>query len=367
MLSSETISYDKEEVKRALVDVKKVCQALGLMEGYKPRGPNKVMIKCPWPGGHHDNTPSCSVSLDGIILANCFGCGRNGDVLSLIAAAHNLNLNDRRDFQKILSIGAEIAGLQPQNFLHQKKFHTSPIAINNTKETPIYPPEQEVINFWDECLPVNEDKDCWQIITSRFTEKKPSTSIKTYADRVVDRNLIRSIPGASVCPGWAQIARKNWFESGHKMVLQAFNHLGQMRSIRGWRVDNQTPKRVGPSGYNLKGLVLADALARQILETGKKPDWWPLTEQLTVVISEGEPDFVTQSVIRNDNDETAPACFGVFVHGGWSKEVSERIPNLTKVIIRTHNDKSGNDYFNEISDQLKNKCTIKRIIINGNL
>ena len=56
MLSSETISYDKEEVKRALVDVKKVCQALGLMEGYKPRGPNKVMIKCPWPGGHHDNT-----------------------------------------------------------------------------------------------------------------------------------------------------------------------------------------------------------------------------------------------------------------------------------------------------------------------
>ena len=117
--------------------------------------------------------PSCSVSLDGIILANCFGCGRNGDVLSLIAAAHNLNLNDRRDFQKILSIGAEIAGLQPQNFLHQKKFHTSPIAINNTKETPIYPPEQEVINFWDECLPVNEDKDCWQIITSRFTEKNP--------------------------------------------------------------------------------------------------------------------------------------------------------------------------------------------------
>ena len=104
------------------------------------------------------------------------------------------------------------------------------------------------------------------------------------------------------------------------MVLQAFNHLGQMRSIRGWRVDNQTPKRVGPSGYNLKGLVLADALARQILETGKNQiGGLLLNSSLSSLVKASLILSRNQSFEMTTMKQLLPALASLFTAGGQKK------------------------------------------------
>lgn len=53
------------------------------------------------------------------------------------------------------------------------------------------------------------------------------------------------------------------------------------------------PKRVSPKGYSTAGLVLADEVGCEVLEHGAAPWWWPAGEPLMVVVSEGEPDWLS--------------------------------------------------------------------------
>lgn len=97
-------------IRHALTDARAVVERLGLTNGPSSmrRQPRGVTIRCPW---HDEHTPSCSVRLadDGTIAVNCFGCGKTGDVLTLIAHARGFDLT--RDFRDVLRAGAELAGL----------------------------------------------------------------------------------------------------------------------------------------------------------------------------------------------------------------------------------------------------------------
>jgi len=67
-----------------------------------------VLVRCL---AHGDRTPSCSVSRggDGTVQVRCFGCELAGDALHLVAAVYDLDT--ARDFQRVLQLGAELAGL----------------------------------------------------------------------------------------------------------------------------------------------------------------------------------------------------------------------------------------------------------------
>jgi hypothetical protein len=97
---------DAGELRRALDDPWRLCEALGLTEGAE-RQRTGLSVRCPW---HPDQGPSCSVTKgpDGTVRARCFGCGRTGDALSLIAAVRSLDLV--RDFGAVLREAARIAG-----------------------------------------------------------------------------------------------------------------------------------------------------------------------------------------------------------------------------------------------------------------
>jgi DNA primase len=97
---------DALRLRRALVDVRKLCAALGLLRGAK-RQAHGLLVLCPW---HHEKHASCSVTLaeDGTVRAHCFACQASGDALALIARVRELDV--RRQFREVLAEAARIAG-----------------------------------------------------------------------------------------------------------------------------------------------------------------------------------------------------------------------------------------------------------------
>jgi DNA primase len=96
------------QVRAALVDPVALLRGLGLGAGARREG-RRYVCRCPW---HGEKNPSCSIEPgpnEGTLRARCFSCGAGGDVLALIAAVHQLDA--RRDFQRILDIGAGLAGI----------------------------------------------------------------------------------------------------------------------------------------------------------------------------------------------------------------------------------------------------------------
>jgi len=96
-------------LRRALVDVRKLCASLGLSKGAKPQA-RGFLVLCPW---HVEKHASCSVSLgqDGTVRVHCFTCQVSGDALTLIARVRELDV--KTQFRDVLAEAARIAGSDP--------------------------------------------------------------------------------------------------------------------------------------------------------------------------------------------------------------------------------------------------------------
>jgi hypothetical protein len=129
-----------------------------------------------------------------------------------------------------------------------------------------------------------------------------------------------------------------------------------MRSVRAWCVlAGKDPKRVPPAGYRAAGLVLACPNAVAMLATARAPEG----TRARVVVTEGDPDFLTWATRYSDASEDAPAIFGV-VSGSWSTEFAERIPVGSKVIVRTHADVAGDGYARLVQRYFEGRCDVWR-------
>jgi hypothetical protein len=104
----------------------------------------------------------------------------------------------------------------------------------------------------------------------------------------------------------------------------------------------------------VKGAVMADPLGRLLL-AGDPVEWWT---NRTVIVNEGEPDWLTVSTFYSDGED-APAVLGV-VSGSWTPEIGARIPSGCRVVIRTHLDKAGDRYADEIRASLAGRCDVRR-------
>ena len=139
---------DALELRHRLNDAREVCAMLGLLEGAKPQA-RGLLIRCLW---HEDQTPSCSVrqAADGTLAVHCFGCAASGDVLSLVAGAHQLDV--RREFAEVLRVATDLAGGPPTSDVTSIKAKRS--APNPPQR---YPPADEVGSVWAACTPVTLD------------------------------------------------------------------------------------------------------------------------------------------------------------------------------------------------------------------
>lgn len=97
-----------QQIRARVADPMATCQALGLAKGVKRQGGGGVLICCPV---HNEKSPSCSVTFgkDRTLRWKCFACSASGDVLTLIAVVHGLNVSS--DFVRVLELGADMAGI----------------------------------------------------------------------------------------------------------------------------------------------------------------------------------------------------------------------------------------------------------------
>lgn len=89
------------EVRRSLADPRVVAEALGLERSRE----EQAKWVCPRHGGA---SLSLTVGRDRTLRVKCFGCDLAGDVFSLLAEVHGLDV--RSDFPALLVRGAELAG-----------------------------------------------------------------------------------------------------------------------------------------------------------------------------------------------------------------------------------------------------------------
>jgi DNA primase len=332
-------------IKARLTDPRAVCEKLGLLTGATRQG-GGLLVRCP---AHGDRTPSCSVTRgrDKTLRVRCFGCAFSGDVFHLIAA--RLALDVRTRFQEVLAHAAVLAGVSLDDGAPPPRPARPPPRLSPVPERP-YPPTAQVVALWAACQPVPDDHEVAACLEARGLDP----------DAVETFDVARALPRTTVVPRWARFGDHGWTETGHRLVVAMYDAEGVLRSVRAWRVtDNETPKRLPPTGYRASGLVMADALGRRLLASGAPRGPWPSGHPRRAVVVEGEPDFVTWATRFSDANETATAVFGI-VAGSWTDQMATRIPDGTRVLLRTDADAAGDRMAEAVRASLADRCHVKR-------
>lgn len=214
------------------------------------------------------------------------------------------------------------------------------------------PPQHEIMEVWSSSAEVADDPVAFDYLR----EKR---SIDPFT--VTDRELARVIPQGQRLPSWAVCKGRSWSTTGLRLVIPLYGPDGTLESVHARTVSSgaaDMPKGASPKGYDVGGLVMADALGQMILGSGTTPAWWDWGP-LWVYICEGAPDHLTAAVSFPDYDERAPATFGV-ISGSWAESVARRIPDGSEVTVGTHTDSQGDKYAQQIYETHQ-RCRMLRL------
>lgn len=336
MTGSQRPDYARA-VRAGLTRPRQLLERLGVdLSGAQAQAGEGVLIRCPV---HAERTPSCSVTRggDGTIRVRCFGCDFAGDALHLIAAVRGLQL--RGSFLEVLAEGAELGG---QHQLADEIRAGG--AVGDRPRAPLppmpppeppreYPPEEQVAALWRESLPLSDSAPCAAYLRARKIDPVIAEG----------RQLARAIRGVDL-PDWARYGARSWFETGHRMLVRAFDAGAALRSVRACRVtEGDSPKRLPPKGHRASGLVLANRAAWAMLAGREAPR--------RVLVAEGEPDWLTLATTQPE----ATAVLGI-TSGSWTEEIASRIPDAADVVVMTDPDQAGERYAAQVFESLGERC-----------
>jgi hypothetical protein len=325
------------------------CDRLGLK--YRREG-RTAFVCCPW---HAEKTPSCTVAIGqaGTIRVHCFACSRTWDAHALVAQLRGLDCAG--DFRAVLLEEAELLGRSDiVAALEGRAAEPRPARTAPPRPAPqpeperTYPPRDEVLDMIASCSMTAGDPDVSRAVEARGLVPSDLDS----------RGLAYSLPASASLPAWARYRGRSWLDTGHRIIVPVVDAAGVVRSVRASRVGpGDTPKRLPPAGHKASGLVMADAMAVEVLRAGAWPSWAPGPAQ--VVIAEGEPDFWTWAVRTPLLRYPMHAVIGVF-SGAWSADLAARIPDGATVAVWTDQDSAGDRYARAIADSLAGRCSVIR-------
>ena len=214
--------------------------------------------------------------------------------------------------------------------LQGERAATQPIPHTSTRATNP-PPVSEVNSTWSACLSVDAAVDV------KAWDHDPLTWLHSRGidpDTVAAYDLVRMIPDGIELPAWAG----SWSALGYRLVVQAFDSKGQLASLhaRYTRPGEATIKARWPTGYSMKGLVMANPVAVAMLQgKNRKPG--------KVVLCEGIPDFLTAATRL-----PGATVFG-FTAGSWQGDHAQCIPDGSTVYIMADSDAAGTGYRDKIT------------------
>ncbi len=166
-------------------------------------------------------------------------------------------------------------------------------------------------------------------------------------DLIARSDLARVLMRHADLPRWAGFEKdghwRSWPSLGYRIVIPLFDSRGHMRSLR-FRAPRPGAKARPASGTSGVGLVMADAVARTVLASGKVPAFWE-SDTFSIVVAEGEPDFwswATEPARQGlgQSTTTFPCTIGV-VGGSFTHDIAARLPVGSHVISAIHCDDGG--------------------------
>lgn len=222
------------------------------------------------------------------------------------------------------------------------------------------PPQEEVLGLLRCCRPISRDG-----VVRGWVEQRLGRKI---ADAVDGRGIIGALQH-TVVPTWAWMGNpaRPWPELEYRAIFPLYDRLGAIRSVRARRVvPGDGPSAVPPRGHGCASLVMANRLAREVLEHGRAPAWWDAASRFQLVIAEGETDFLAWSAaaLLNDFPDAPSAVIGIY-SGSWSdigdgSMIAERFPDRTDVLIATDHDPAGERYAKKIARSFIGRARIRR-------
>ncbi|AUX33176.1 MULTISPECIES: CHC2 zinc finger domain-containing protein [Sorangium] len=317
-------------IKQALASPADVCRRLGLLER-SARG-RYVVIRCP---AHQERSPSCSVFVGkaGTLGARCWSCGWTGDVFALVAAARGL---DARDFPAVKRAAAELA-------------HVDLAAPPRARELPPAPPSQppplaEVAALLRQSARVDS-------IAGQVAPWLRSRGLDPAACLPLARALHGPGPRWTILGDPQRRPPRTWLSAGYRLVLPVYDAAGGLRSVRARLVTGgEGPKSLPPTDHRSAGYVLANRGAVEMLRAG------PGGAPARVVVAEGEPDYLTWA---SRLAAGSWAVLGLPGSGAWTRELADRIPAGSEVVIRTDPDAAGDRYAQRIVEDLGGRCAVR--------
>lgn len=319
---------------------------------YRRLNGRTASICCPW---HAEKNPSCTVDIghDGTIRVHCFACSETWDAHALFGQLNGID--PRTSFPTLLLHEAEALGRWDIADALEGKAEPRPMPPRKAMPDPEPEPER--------MLPPREEVlELLGLSTATAIDLEVSTWIKSRglsANDVDIRGLAFALPKTAKLPTWAKYHQRSWVELGHRLLVPLYGPDGQVASVRAGRViEGDSPKRLPPAGHTCRGLVMADALGVELLKTGAWPSW-AADVQPSVVIAEGEPDWLTWAVQTKLGVKPNRAVFGIF-SGAWTKEIAKRIPTGARVAVWTDLDAPGQKYANQIAETLLPMCEVFR-------
>lgn len=340
-------------------------------EGLTQRG-REAWGPCPVCGatqrGRSDRRGPVHVSAE-LWKCHAGGCVAGGDSTALVAAVRFGEVPPKGD-PRWKEIFAELAGDHPQRLHRPVTFRKALPAREGqrnerrgTDSEPSYPPDAEVLAFWNDCdelLHLPDGDPALAYLTTRALD--PSVLARL--------DLVRAVRVEAARPRW--FPRPTWSDpernaaAVYRLAIPVYDSAGTLRSLRfravcdpGARRDGSPHPKTYPAwGFGLAGLVMADPMAQNLLR-GVLDGW-----DGRVLIAEGETDWWTLAThpdrfVRAEQDGKTYATFGI-VAGSWTPAIASRFPTGARVVVWTDLDDAGDRYAETIRASLAPRCRLWR-------
>lgn len=309
----------------------------------------------------------------------CHACKAGGDLVALVAChlfGAPLEAGDRERWHALRAWAAErgwceaprrpVAVPTPRRRVTE---NTRAKLANAARadERPVM--DRDVVDeAWRAFGPVDRDPEVRAYLEGRGMD----------AALIADRDLARAIPAGWAGPRWARMAGRAWAEAGFRFAVRMFDADGipaliHARNIRSGDDLKREGLRKGafPIGYTVRGLLMANAIARahllehdedevRGLEGLPAPSWLAPGELWDVVVTEGATDFL--KFAPRLHRTTPRAAVLSIVAGSMQPHLANLLPKGRCLLrIETDYDEGGDKYVEPVRTTLgRNAAKIKR-------
>ena len=180
------------------------------------------------------------------------------------------------------------------------------------------PPRDEVHALWSACEALAPE-----VLTTLSGKQRGNID----PTNVIKRPLARWRPDGVPLPPWAQC-----WPLSHRVVAPLFDATGELVSLRARAAGHpgRFPKELGAKGFEVRGTVMANPIARDLLRGDEFTRDY--VQHVGVVLVEGCPSWLAWSSRWLPTFESEPAAFGYFA-SGWTQAHADRIPEGTTVLV----------------------------------